>query len=149
MTPAQWTPQLVQQRLREAALVERRLPDDARPRGMSSAWPASPVYEFRDMLHWDNPQDGARERVWKSWADAKGAHAHEISRMEEAQGWLSLLEEGQRRCLVVWALTAARGLSVRAVLRKRGIPPSSFYRKLRDGSARIAAILGERGVVVR
>jgi len=35
------------------------------------------------------------------------------------------------------------------VLRQRGWSKSTFYRKLDDGAARIAAILGERGVVVR
>ena len=30
--------------------------------------------------------------------------------MEEAQGWLLLVEEGERRCLAVWALAAARDI---------------------------------------
>jgi hypothetical protein len=47
------------------------------------------------------------------------------------------------------ALAAARGVPVRKVLRQRGWSKSTFYRKLDGGAARIAAILGERGVVVR
>jgi hypothetical protein len=35
------------------------------------------------------------------------------------------------------------------VLRQRGWSKSTFYRKLDGGAARIAAILGERGGVVR
>ena len=85
MTPAQWTPRLVQQRLREAFAVELRLPGSARPRGLASVWPASPAHEFRDMVNWPD----VRERVWQSWAPRQGRRfPHEISRMEEAQGWL-------------------------------------------------------------
>ena len=103
MTPAQWTPRLVQQRLREAFAVEQRLPDSGRPRGLVSFWPAAPLHSFTEMLHWTD----ARERVWQSWAQSKGGvHPFEISRMEEAQGWLLLVEEGERRCLGVWALAA-------------------------------------------
>ena len=78
---AQWTPQLVQQRLREAFAVEQRLPDGTRPRGLVSAWPAAPVHSFPEMLHWTD----ARERVWQSWARAKGVYPYEVSRMEEAK----------------------------------------------------------------
>jgi hypothetical protein len=54
-----------------------------------------------------------------------------------------------RRCLTIWALAAARGVPVRKVLHQRGWSKSTFYRKLDGGAARIAAVLGERGVVVR
>ncbi len=46
-----------------------------------------------------------------------------------------LVEEGEPRCLAVWALTAARGIPVRKVLRQRGWSRTT--------------ILGERGVAVR
>ena len=46
-------------------------------------------------------------------------------------------------------LAAARGVPVRKVLHQRGWSKSTFYRKLDGGAARIAAILGERSVVVR
>ena len=145
MTPAQWSPKLVQQRLREAFTVELRLPDTERPRGLASVWPAATLYEFHDVLHWDD----ARERVWRSWSRAKGAYPFEISRMEEALAWLLLIEEGERRVLSVWALTAARGIPVRKVLRQRGWAPTTFYRKRDLGAAHIAAALSERGVAVR
>jgi hypothetical protein len=143
---AQWTPRLVQQRLCEAFAVEQRLPDADRPRGLASVWPAMPLHEFHDVLHWPD----ARERVWQSWAEAKGGvFPHEISRMEEAQGWLLLVDEGERRCLAVWALAASRGIPVRKVLRQRGWSKSTFYRKVDGGSVQVAAILGKRGVAVR
>jgi len=142
MTPA---PRLVQQRLREAFAVELRLPDSDRPRGLVSAWPAAPVHEFRDMVNWPD----ARERVWQSWARAKGVYPYEVSRMEEALGWLMLVGEGERRCLAVWALTAARRIPLRKVLRQRGWSRATFYRKLDCGAAQIAAILDQRGVAVR
>ena len=145
MTPAQWTPQSGSAKTARSVLVELRLPDSDRPRGLASVWPASPVHEFRDMVNWPD----VRERVWQSWAKAKGGvFPHEISRMEEAQGWLSLVEEGERRVLAVWALAAARGIPLRKLLRQRGWAPTTFYRKLDGGAARIAAILGERGVAV-
>lgn len=65
--------------------------------------------------------------------------------MEEAQGWLLLVEEGERRCLAVWALAAARGIPVRKLLRQRGWSKSTFYRKV-DGDWRHPV---ERGVAVR
>ena len=64
----QWTPRLVQQRLREAFAVEQRLPDSGRPRGQVSFWPAAQWHSFTEMLHWTD----ARERVWQSWARSKG-----------------------------------------------------------------------------
>ena len=125
-------------------MVEQRLSDSDRPRGRISVWPASPVNEFR--VNWPD----VRERVWQSWTRAKGGvFPHEISRMEEAQGWLVLVEEGERRCLAVWALASARGIPVRKVLRQRGWAPTTFYRKLDGGAVHIAAILTERGVAVR
>ena len=69
--------------------------------------------------------------------------------MEEALGWLPLIEEGERRCLAAWALATARGIPVRKLLRQRGWSPSTFYRKVDCGAGHIAAILGERGVAVR
>ena len=60
-----------------------------------------------------------------------------------------LVEEGEPRCIAVWALTPARGIPVRKVLRQRGRSRTTFYRKLDCGAARISAILGERGVAVR
>jgi len=111
-----------------------------------SFWPAAPLHSFTEMLHWTD----ARERVWQSWARSKGGfHAFEISRMEEAQGWLLLVEEGERRCLGVWALAAARGIPIRKVLRRRGWSKSTFCRKVDGGAVHIAAILGEHGVAVR
>lgn len=58
-------------------------------------------------------------------------------------------QEGERRCLAGWALAAARGIPVCKVLSKRGWSRTTFYRKVDRGAAHIAAILAERGVVVR
>ena len=145
MAPVQWMPQLVQQRLCEAAAVELRLPDTGRPRGMQSAWPTTPTYEFKDVVSWSD----SRERVWKSWERAKGAFPYEVSRMEESFSWLQWVGEGERHCLAAWSMAVARGIPVRRVLRKRGWNASTFYRGVRAGSARIAGILAERGVAVR
>ena len=95
-------------------------------------------------------RDDARERVWRSWARAKGGvFPVEVSRMEESLGWLLLVEEGERRCLAAWLRCRLAVLPLRKVLRQRGWSRSTFYRRVDGASARIAAILGERGVAVR
>jgi Domain of unknown function (DUF6362) len=139
-----WTGDLVRQRLVEAFSTERRMPGDARKR-LASTWPATPLHTFAEVMHWDD----ARQRVWDNWAQSKGVFPNEVSRMEEAIGWLSWLDEGERRCLAAWALASSRGLSVRAMLGKRKWSRSTFYRKVEDAVARIAERLNKQGAQVR
>jgi hypothetical protein len=139
-----WSGDLVRQRLVDAFTIERRMPGQ-RFATIASSWPAQPLHEFTDMLHWDD----ARERVWQSWERAKGVYPYEVSLMEEALDWLRWLPIGERRCLASWALASARGLSVRAMLDKRHWSRTTFYRKLDQAAQAISDRLNAQGVVVR
>lgn len=142
VTPAQWSGAWVRGRLREAFDIERRLPRGGLSNG-GGGWP-SVLHDFADMVGWTD----ARARVWADWKRAKGAYAFEITRMEEAFGWLAILalHPGERRCLVAWAQNTT---SLRAMLLRRGWSRATFYRRVVDGSERIAVALNTRGVKVR
>ena len=142
--PATWTGELVRQRLVEAFAIERRMPPE-RFATMASSWPATPLHTFVEMLHWDD----ARQRVWDNWTKAKGVYSFEVSRMDEAIGWLSWLDVGERRCLAAWAAARARSIPVRKVLRHHGWSPTTFYRAIEKAADRIADRLNQQGVAVR
>jgi hypothetical protein len=142
--PAIWTADHVRQRLVEAFVTERRMPGQYFTK-IASAWPATPLHTFTDMLHWDD----ARERVWQSWERAKGAMPDEVSRMEEAMDWLLWLPTDERQCLEDWCKCEAFDVLVSKVIRKHGFKKTTFYRKRDDGSNRIADRLNRQGVVVR
>lgn len=143
--PPHWTGEWVRHRLCEAFEVERRLPGERRSNG--SSWPFAVTHEFSEMVHWTD----ARQRVWDAWAAARGAYPFEVSRMEEAFGWLELLRnhDTERRYLAAWALMTARGKSIRLFLQRRAISRTTFYRRVEDGSKRIAAELARRSVQIR
>lgn len=143
-TSSAWTAERVKDRLVEAFKVWRRLPADRRP-ALASSWPAQPVHDFVDVLHWDD----ARKRVWENWERARGAYSFEISRMEEAEDWLLWLDDGERNCLKAWAMVKSGGRSLTAALRKRKWSRTTFYRRVDQGAARIARRLNDQGVKVR
>jgi hypothetical protein len=144
-----WTAEMVQLRLVEAAITDRKMPGQRYTRTMAPSWPATPLHEFTDQLHWDNPGDGARERVWDNWEKAKGAQPIEVSRMEEAQDWLRWLPQDEMQCLDAWAKCDAFGFPVAKIRRKIGFSKSTFYRKVNDASQRIVSRLNREGVLVR
>jgi hypothetical protein len=129
--PALWTGELVRDRLVEAFEIDRRLPRD-RMGKTGSAWPAKPIHEFVDVVYWNEGEQ--RERVWESWERSAGVSPQEITRMETAFLWLQWLPTEERRNLEAWAFATATRRSVSAILRKRGLPRTSFYR-LRDKAA--------------
>jgi hypothetical protein len=144
--PAVWTPADVLGRLLEAYEIERRLPGPRRqnaPRG--SSWPAI-THEFADLAGWG---DEAREAVWADWARARGAHAYEVTRMEEAIGWLRVLDVGESRALEAWARAMATGASLRKVLVRLGYSRATLYRRRDEGAKRLARWLNERGSAPR
>lgn len=150
-SPSIWTGELVRQRLVEACVTYRKLPID-RFGGRStstSSWPATPLHDWQEMVHWNNPGDGARDRVLESWERAKGAYPIEISRMEESFDWLLWLDQGDRRNLEAWAWASATSKSVRAMLGKRGLKRTTFYRNVNNAAVRIADRLNGQGVQVR
>jgi hypothetical protein len=147
--PATWTADNVRQRLVDAFTTERKLPGQRFTKAIASSWPATPLHTFTDMLHWNNPQDGVRDREWKRWENAKAAFPIEISMMEEAYAWLLWLPKDERQCLEDWCKCEAFDVLVSKVMRKHGFKKTTFYRKRDDASNRIADRLNTQGVVVR
>jgi hypothetical protein len=83
----EWTPELVEERLVEAALVMKRLPSVRVP-GYFNTWP-SIVREFADLVGQEPP----RLRLPPPAPDS-------ISLMEETIGWLHWLEPADAK--IVW-----------------------------------------------
>jgi hypothetical protein len=142
---APWTAEIVRERLVEAFEVDRRLPRDRR-QGTGSSWPAAPIHEFADIVHWDAGEQ--RERVWRSWERSPAAPA-EVTRMEEAFGWLRWVPMRERQALEAWAQAAATRRSVSALLAKRGLKRSTFYRQRDNAARRIADKLNREGLTAR
>ena len=142
--PTDWNGELVRERLVEAFRIEKRMPGQ-RFFKTASSWPATPLHDFCDVLHWDD----ARERVWQNWERASGVFSYEVSKMEQAFSWLLWLPDGERRCLAAWSAASARNLSVRAMLEKRHWSRTTFYRRLDQAAQRIADRLNRQGVAVR
>jgi hypothetical protein len=134
-SPATWSAEPVLERLVEAFEVDRRMPAERRYGVLASAWPAAPIHEFTDIVHWDSGEQ--RERVWQSWERAP-ASPQEVTRMEESFGWLRWVPMVERKMLEAWASATARGLSVSAVIRKGGLSRTTFYRQRDSGAQRIA-----------
>src|SRR5262245_13739892 len=126
VAPSRWTGRWVCLRLREAVAVERRLPRGGNGNG-GNGWPAV-LHEFTDMVNWTD----ARQRVWEDWHHAKGAFSFEISRMDEAFGWLPILADhpGERRCLVAYAKCNG---SLRRMCKRRGWNRSVFNDRVKTG----------------
>lgn len=144
--PSRWSPEMVQGRLVDAFKIEMKLPKERYAKvNSSSSWPVAPLVEFTDVIFWDD----ARQRIWESWYRAKGAHAFEITLMEQSIDWLMWLPEGERRCLRIWAEASAKGLRLRKILKMRGWPRSTFYRAVDRGSVRISERLNAEGVQIR
>ena len=91
-----WTPELVQERLCEAAQTLRALPRPSGPRPMGNHWPdfvrdhAESFNTTAERVAFDA---GARVRI--------SATPKQIDEMEQAIGWLSWLENDQPK--LVWA----------------------------------------------
>jgi hypothetical protein len=144
-SPPSWTADRVRDRLVEAFLTEKKMPGQRFTKVMPSSWPVTPLHEFADRVYWTDE----RERVWQSWEHAKGADAIEVTRMEEAQAWLSWLPRDELQCLDAWAKCEAFGIPVAKAMRRIGFKKTTFYRKRDDASQRIACRLDREGVQVR
>jgi hypothetical protein len=142
---ATWSAEPVLERLVEAYQTDRRMPGD-RPHRVGSAWPAAPIHSWQDKVHWSGAEE--RERVWRSWERAP-ASAREVSKMEESFSWLRWVTTVEREVLEAWASTVARNLSVSAMIGKRGLKRTSFYRHRDHAAQRIADRLNAQGVTAR
>jgi hypothetical protein len=117
------TPREVEDRMEEAALTLRRLPDPAgsRPRGYGASWPDY-VRDARHAYGWHE----AQMRVIPS--------AREIARMEEAIGWLGWLAPEDAR--IVWL--RAEGWRWRQVCIRAGCVRQTAWRRWSAGILSIA-----------
>jgi hypothetical protein len=147
--PPAWDSEWVRWRLVEAYRIEQRLPGASR-RTQRGYWPEH-AYEFSDTVGWD---EARREQVVKDWAHARNGAVYsvEVTRMDEAQDWLSVeLKDHQveRTCLAAWAACVAYKHSLRSLMLRKRWSRTTFYRRVLFGSERIAAMLRSSNVEVR
>ncbi len=150
-SPDIWTGDRVRVRLIEACETYRKLPIerfDTRSRS-SSGWAWTPLHDWQDQVHWNNPGDTARDRKWKSWEQHGGASPTEISRMEEAFGWLIWLKLDTRKKLEAFVWKKATGINIRPILGRQRIAKTTFYRDVSNATQTIALRLNGQGVQVR
>lgn len=124
---ADWTPELVEERLIEAAEVLRRLPE-AKVQGYFGIWPEI-VHDFGDMVE-QEPQPMRRPLP----------SAAAISRMDETITWVRFLapEDGK----LVWA--RAEGAPWKAICWRFGIGRATAHRRWQYGISLIAWRLNGR-----
>jgi len=146
--PSDWTGERVKNRLVEAFNTDKRMPGERRFTA-TGVWPATPLHEWTDVVHWTNPGDTARDRNWQSWENAKGVYSWEVSCMYEAFDWLLWLPADDRIKLQAWAFATSRGMSRRAMLDKRGLKRTTFYRQIDKAAQHIADRLNKESVQMR
>lgn len=125
-----WTPTEIEDRLEEAALTLRRLPNPlgSGSRGFGSSWP-----ETVRSVHTAYGYERARMRVVPS--------AREISRMDEAIGWLRLIKDPDDR-RIVWM--RAEGHRWRSVGIAAGVVRQTAWRRWTAALLTIAKRLNEK-----
>jgi hypothetical protein len=133
-----WTADKVRARLVEAFDIDRRLPGDRRAKFKTSSWPATPLHDYRDQLHWNNPGDSARDRNWERWANARDVAPDEMTRWQETLNWLRWVPNHERESLEAWAKAEVIGIPLRRMLRYRRWTVTTFYQRRNDGAQRIA-----------
>lgn len=109
-----WSPDLVHARLQEMARVLERVVSRPGPRYKSTVWPADVVLDFADQVAM--VQTGALEAMQRARNTGPmrlGADDHEISRAEQAIGWIARYLNGddckdERDALQAW-LTCETG----------------------------------------
>lgn len=124
-----WTVEMVEERLVEAATVMRRLPSVHVP-GYFNTWP-SMVVEFADRV-------GQQPKPMRLPPPSPGA----ISRMEEASGWLHWLDPLDAK--IVWL--RASGERWKGVCWKVGLTRSAAHRHWQFALSVIALRLSGRRV---
>ena len=129
MDGSKWTPQLVADRLEEAASTLRRLPMvGLNPREYGNAWPAI-VYDANEAYGWNN----AELRLGPPSGEA-------ITRMDEAMEWLRWLEPEDVK--LVW-MRATR-IPWKIIQQKIGVARSTAASRRTAAILQIVAILNLR-----
>ncbi len=124
MADRHWTPEIVAERLEEAADTLRRLPP-VRVRGHASSWPEV-VRDVREAYGWDE----ARPRLGPPSPAA-------IDAMDEALRWLAWLEPDEAR--LVWL--RAEGVRWKLICYRFGVGRSTAWRRWVCALVKIAARL--------
>lgn len=122
-----WTPEMVEERLVEAAAVLRRLPP-VRASGFFNTWPKMMV-EFSDLV-------GQTPEPMRLPPPSAAA----ISRMEETLGWSAWLEPDDAK--LVWK--RAERLPWKAICYQLGIARATAHRRLEYALCLIALKLNGR-----
>ena len=122
-----WTPEMVEERLIEAASVLRRLPRE-RGQGYFSTWPRM-VVEFSDLV-------GQTPEPMRPPPPSAAA----ISRMEETLGWSAWLEPDDTK--LVWK--RAERVRWKAICYELGIARATAHRRLEYALSLIALKLNGR-----
>lgn len=146
-----WSAPRVAAALVAAFVTLDRLPRARGPREPGGHWPAHAA-EWADQLA-EAGLDEA-ERKERAAFDAKirmrptGA---QIDQMERVIDWLRdlrALDPGMALVTTLWALRAARGRSVKALLKEKKWAPHTFYRKRARALDHLAAVLNASGAPV-
>jgi hypothetical protein len=124
-----WSPELVEDRLTEAADVLKRLPAE-RVQGYFNLWPEV-VHDFADLVG-QTPEPMRRPPPLPA----------AISRMEETLGWVKFLAPEDAR--LVWA--RAEGAPWKAICWRFGVARATAHRRWRYGISVIALRLNGRPV---
>ena len=142
--PQIWSAELVKARLVEAFDVDRRLPGRAMPRMVQNAWPFPVMHSFADLVSQDTRGD-----AWRRMGRVRGAASWEVSRMEEAFGWLQdLVREPDRGALIAWC-RRPHSIALDRLLQRQGISRATFYRRAGRGLEAMVEALNRRKVPVR
>ena len=149
--PEGWTDARVAQALVKAFVTLDRLPRVKGPREPGGSWPQA-KREWADELaaaELDEAERKAREETARrALSRPTGA---DIARMDAALEWLRELraaDAGMALVTTLWALRAARGRSVKALMKEKSWAPHTFYRKRAKALAFIAQALNMRGAPV-
>ncbi|WP_198947862.1 DUF6362 family protein [Magnetofaba australis] len=124
MAEPHWTPQMVVDRLEEAAMTLHRLPDSG-PQNLRSAWP-DVIHEYWEAYGRDQP----KVRLGPPTPDA-------IDRMDECMEWLRWLEPNHLR--LVW-LRAER-VRWKIIMRRFGRARSTLAAHWQAAIFQIVAVL--------
>ena len=147
LLPTRWEAEHVGRALVRAFATLDRLPRSRGPREPGGHWPRHSV-EWADQLAQAEIEDSERRaRDAASNRTTLRPTSLDIAQMETAFDWLRDLRtvnSGMALVTSLWALRAARGRSVKALLREKSWAPHTFYRKRAKALAWLAEQLNAR-----